>query len=404
MRREFASTTPVPINPGPPSTVVSQIAVSGLEGLTVDDVDVTVDIDHTWTGDLTISVLNPGGQRVVLSDRRGGSRDDFRETVFDSDASLPIGSGTPPFHNTFRPEGNLADFRHRPANGVWTLEVRDRAFQDGGRLRRWGLAINTQEAAAPAFTIDVRFRGGLTSAQQDAFHAAAARWSEMIVGDLPDVVVNGETVDDVVIEAQGVAIDGPSGILGQAGPTFLRPGSLLPAWGIMSFDTADLAQMEAEGSLVRVIMHEMGHVIGIGTIWPRLGLLQGAGTINPTFTGPRAMQEFAALTGSATPVPVPVANTGGVGTRDAHWREAVLGNELMTGFLNAGVNPISKVTVGSLQDLGYQVNFAAADPYTLPSSLMLALMGVGVEEVDHGGHGVMLIPEQTVLPETALAG
>ena len=37
----------------------------------------------------------------------------------------------------------------------------------------------------------------------------------------------------------------------------------------MSFDTADLAQIEADGSLVRVIMHEMGHVLGIGTIWDR---------------------------------------------------------------------------------------------------------------------------------------
>ncbi len=404
MRQEFSNATPVPINPGPPSTVVSQIAVSGLDGLTVDDVDVTVDIDHSWTGDLSISVLNPSGQRVVLCDRRGGSRDDFQDTVFDSDANVAIGSGTPPFRSTFRPEGNLADFRNRPANGVWKLEVRDRAFQDGGTLRSWGLAISTREAPQPRFEIDVRFRGGLTSAQRDAFQVAAARWSEMIVGDLPAVVVNGETVDDVVIEAQGVAIDGTGGILGQAGPTFLRHGSFLPAWGIMSFDSADLARMEAEGSLVRVIMHEMGHVIGIGTIWPHLGLLQGAGTINPTFTGAKAMQEFAALTGSATPVPVPVANTGGVGTRDSHWREAVLGNELMTGFLNAGVNPISRLTVGSLQDLGYQVNLAAADPYTLPSALMLALMGVGVEEADHGGHGVMLIPEQTVLPEEAFAG
>jgi hypothetical protein len=47
----------------------------------------------------------------------------------------------------------------------------------------------------------------------------------------------------------------------------------------------------------------------------------------------------------------------------------------MTGFLNGGVNPTNRVTVASLQDLGYQVNLAAADPYTLPSSLMLTLMG-----------------------------
>ena len=58
-----------------------------------------------------------------------------------------------------------------------------------------------------------------------------------------------------------------------------------PPRASMSFDTADLAQMEADGSLVRVIMHEMAHVLGFGSIWDRLGLLQGAGSANPTFTG-----------------------------------------------------------------------------------------------------------------------
>ena len=61
-----------------------------------------------------------------------------------------------------------------------------------------------------------------------------------IVGDLPSVMINGEVIDDVVIDAQGTSIDGPGGILGQAGPTHLRPESagsaaLLPARGIMSW-------------------------------------------------------------------------------------------------------------------------------------------------------------------------
>ena len=49
----------------------------------------------------------------------------------------------------------------------------------------------------------------------------------------------------------------------------------------MSFDTADLASMEADGTLVDVITHEMGHVIGIGTIWEDKGLLVGKGTHEP---------------------------------------------------------------------------------------------------------------------------
>jgi hypothetical protein len=247
------------------------------------------------------------------------------------------------------------------------------------------------------FVIDVRFGGGLTPPQQDAFGVAAQRWSEVVVGDVPDIADGSETIDDVVIDADGVPIDGPGQVLGRAGPTILRPGSFLPARGIMSFDTADLARMEEDGSLARVIMHEMAHVLGLGTIWDRLGLLQGAGGDDPTFTGAAAMREYAALRGAAEPLPVPVANTGGAGTRDAHWRETVFGNELMTGLLDTGANPISRVTVASLEDLGYQVDLAAADAYALPTEQELADLGVGAEVPDHGGYGIILFPPQTVL-------
>ncbi len=69
---------------------------------------------------------------------------------------------------------------------------------------------------------------------------------------------------------------------------------------------------------------------------------------------------------------VPVENTGGAGTRDSHWRDSILVNELMTGWAGPGTNlPLSRITVGSLADLGYTVNYAAADAYT-PSSSSLA--------------------------------
>lgn len=58
------------------------------------------------------------------------------------------------------------------------------------------------------FNIEVRFLGGLTRAQQDAFETAASRWSEVITGDIPSVRVGNDIVDDVLITAQGVFIDG----------------------------------------------------------------------------------------------------------------------------------------------------------------------------------------------------
>ena len=227
-------------------------------------------------------------------------------------------------------------------------------------------------AITSAYKIEVRFLGGLTTSQKNAFKSAANRWTKIIVGDVPSVLVDGEVIDDLLILAQGVAIDGAGGILGQAGPTHLRPTSaganaFLPAKGIMSFDSADLAQMQANGTLLDVITHEMGHVIGIGTIWTSKGLLVGASTTNPTFKGTNAKKEYGILKGTG-PVAVPVENTGGPGTKNGHWRESIFKNELMSGFIAGQNNPLSKVTAASLKDLGYVVDMNAAEAYTLAES------------------------------------
>lgn len=233
------------------------------------------------------------------------------------------------------------------------------------------------------FNIEVRFLGGLTTSQQRIFEQAAERWSQIITGDLPSVRVDGEIVDDILIEAQGVFIDGPGGVLGQAGPTQLRPGSLLPAKGFMEFDTADIIRQEQDGSLINTIVHEIGHVLGIGTVWSLKNFLVGCSSdINfpdPVYLGEKAQEEFATLIGEATPQPVPVANRGGPGTRCGHWREGVFGNELMTGFLDTGSNPLSRLTIATLEDLGYEVNYDAADTYQIPTALQLAIMGINAD-------------------------
>jgi hypothetical protein len=259
-------------------------------------------------------------------------------------------------------------------------------------------------AVASAYTIEVRFLGGLNTAQKNAFKAAADRWSKVIVGDVPSVVVDGEVIDDLLILAQGVPIDGPGGILGQAGPTHLRPASagankFLPAKGIMSFDTADLAQMQQNGTLGDVITHEMGHVIGIGTIWTQKGLLSGANTQDPKFKGTAAKKEFGILRGTG-PALVPVENIGGPGTKNSHWRETVFRNELMSGFIAAAGNPLSRMTVASLKDLGYVVNLDAAEPYSLPNLMELAESGAFVADAEDQAHTLPVIP--MTLPDESL--
>jgi hypothetical protein len=267
-------------------------------------------------------------------------------------------------------------------------------------------AAKAKKAKSP-FTITVRFTGGLTARQKQAFKKAADRWSRVIVGDLPPVMIDGHRIDDVLIVAEGAPIDGVGQILGQAGPTHLRPGNspraaFLPARGEMTFDAADLTAMEQNGTLDDVITHEMGHVLGIGTIWPHKQLLHGASGANPTFVGPLAMKEYGTLRGVPS-LPVPVENTGGAGTRNAHWRETVFRNELMSGFIAAAGNPLSRVTAASLEDLGYTVDMSAAEPYALPNLLEAAERGLLVPHGD-GPHpqGTMLPRLPTVLPDDSL--
>lgn len=241
----------------------------------------------------------------------------------------------------------------------------------------------TGTSPTSSFDITLRFLSSATPSQQAAFNAARLQWQSLITGDLQNalLVANAgdcgagspalnEEVDDVVILVTLEPIDGADGTLGQAGPCAFRSNDL-PALGLMRFDTADLDAIEAAGQLQSLFLHEMGHVLGFGTVWfggllaePALGIPAG---IDPHFTGSQAIAAFDAAGGSAyLDGKVPVENTGGVGTADSHWRESVFLSELMTGFINAGQNPLSSVTVASLGDLGYVVNPSGADSYALP--------------------------------------
>ena len=82
-----------------------------------------------------------------------------------------------------------------------------------------------------------------------------------------DPALSNFIVDDLLIFVSLVGIDGVGKVLGQAGPCFIRTSNKLTVIGIMKFDTADLPNMEANGTLNDVILHEMGHVVGFGSIW-----------------------------------------------------------------------------------------------------------------------------------------
>ncbi len=275
-----------------------------------------------------------------------------------------------------------------------------------------------------AFDIVIRFNPGSTptAAQLAAYNVAESIWEAAITGDLADTPVNrpagtcssptaiNEVVDDLVIFVTLEAIDGAGGVLGSAGPCLVRGGSNLPIMGSMRFDTADLANLESNGLLDEVILHEMGHVLGIGTMWPAHGLLAdaiGSGGTDPHFTGTGALAAFNSVGGSTyVGNKVPVEDTGGPGTRDGHWRESVFDTELMTGWIDFGTNQLSLVTLRSLDDMGYVIDAGHADSYSLPVSPSLVprpgssraiqlendIQSGPIEVVDSAGRRIGVIP------------
>lgn len=216
------------------------------------------------------------------------------------------------------------------------------------------------------FNIEIVFEGSWTEDLQQAFILAAEYLSSLITGDVRGGRALG--VDDIRITASLEDIDGAGGVLGQAGPTGVRFFSKLPTTGIMEFDIADSEDFDARGLFDDIVLHEMIHCLGFGTVWTLLGLTEGsvrAGDI--VYTGANAILAYAAAfpdIAGADPAAldgVPLETGGGGGTAGSHWDEELFTAELMTGFIDEA-NTVSAMTVAALEDLGYDTIWTAEDP------------------------------------------
>jgi Leishmanolysin len=244
-----------------------------------------------------------------------------------------------------------------------------------------------------SFNLVVRYIGSPTATQRSAVESAVSRWRSVIRSELPEVPMNvpagncfpeqpelTEPIDDVLIYVSFLEIDGVGKVLGQAGPCYVRTVGGLPIFGQLQLDVADATRLETQGLLDDLLLHEMAHVLGFGTLWEDVHLVAGVGTSDPIFSGSTAISAFRLLDASA--LAVPVENTGTNGTRDSHWRESIMGNELMTGYLTTSANPLSAITIASMQDLGYATNPAAADSYNLGGTTTGARIELhGAEEI-----------------------
>jgi len=124
--RVIYNSTNVPLPIADNSTVNSTIFVA--DAFCIADVDVQVNISHTYIGDLIVELIGPTGTTVRLHNRTGSSADDIVRT-YDQGVVNPDGPGS------------LNDFNNKYAPGTWTLRISDNASSDTGTLNAWSLRI-----------------------------------------------------------------------------------------------------------------------------------------------------------------------------------------------------------------------------------------------------------------------
>ena len=136
----------VPRNITDGDTTVSILQVD--TSLTISDLDVQLNILHTYDDDLWLALVSPQNDTIVLSAHHGESGENYTNTIFDDEATVAIEDGSPPFTGSFIPEEPLSALDGQNAQGTWQLLVYDAVFGDEGELVSWEIHV-TPPSAAP---------------------------------------------------------------------------------------------------------------------------------------------------------------------------------------------------------------------------------------------------------------
>ena len=130
---------PIIISDNAAQTVTSTISFS--ENLIITDVNVILEIDHTFLSDLSVTLTSPQGTVVSLFSSSCGSSEDVSAVFDDQAISTIFCSGQPAINGTIQPDGFLSSFNGESTEGNWVLTVNDSADNDGGAIQNFSLEI-----------------------------------------------------------------------------------------------------------------------------------------------------------------------------------------------------------------------------------------------------------------------
>lgn len=134
----ISADVPVIISDQENATITSTVIVSSTEP--VGTITASLDISHTWTGDLTATLTSPQGTEIILFANVCDGEDNINATFTDAGSPLTC-QGNPVISGTVKPQQLLEAFTSEIPAGIWTLTVTDNFAQDGGQVNNWGLTI-----------------------------------------------------------------------------------------------------------------------------------------------------------------------------------------------------------------------------------------------------------------------
>ncbi len=131
--------TPLNIPDSDASGVISVLMLTAAGE--VRDVNVSVNITHTWADDVSVYLTSPAGTQITLFENVGGDGENFIETTLDDEAVQSISNETAPFTGYYRPVSPLKVLIGDTLAGEWKLQVTDAEESDTGILNSWTLMV-----------------------------------------------------------------------------------------------------------------------------------------------------------------------------------------------------------------------------------------------------------------------
>jgi hypothetical protein len=270
--------------------------------------------------------------------------------------------------------------------GGYFLEVR--SFDD--RLTNYQLSTSFAVGAAPARKLDIQLQydassQGLDAVTKATIESAAQYWEDVLSGG-GSLVPGGVLPITIRLEDLNLKTGGADNFtLAFSGPSAVSDGKqLLLRSGSATINRRRLSSLD-QGSLRTLMIHEFSHALGVGTLWEPLSFRLSDGSIRTI--GPKGdssslisrssnlyradsyagwaygeLLRDAGRAGSIVQTAVPIEP--GI---FAHWDESIFQSELLTPIAN-GNQALSTLTLAGLRDLGWNVNFGAAQAYQLPAS------------------------------------